>query len=106
VCALAQDFSQEQDIVERNLLQRASRTREELLPGAPFLRRQLQQSSVAMLKQFAPWKTGFFPYVVSCGEIAFREILLLRPIPDKAHTNGRQFLKVLYKNYLKIQKQT
>jgi hypothetical protein len=31
VCTLAQDFLQEQDFPERNLLQRASRTLEELL---------------------------------------------------------------------------
>jgi hypothetical protein len=45
VCALDQDFSQEQDFLERYLLQRASRTQEELLSGAPFPRRLLQQSS-------------------------------------------------------------
>jgi hypothetical protein len=43
VCALAQDFLQEQDFLERNLLQRASRTPEELLSGVNFPRRLLKQ---------------------------------------------------------------
>jgi hypothetical protein len=34
VCTLARDFLQEQDFPGRNLLQRASRTLEELLSGA------------------------------------------------------------------------
>jgi hypothetical protein len=43
--ALSPDFSQEQDFPERNLLQCASRTLEELLSGAPFPRRLLQRIS-------------------------------------------------------------
>jgi hypothetical protein len=35
-CSVALDFSQEQDFPENNLLQRGSRTPEDLLPGAPF----------------------------------------------------------------------
>jgi hypothetical protein len=45
MCTLAQDFLQEQDFLERNLLQRASRTPEELLSGVPFSGRLLQRRS-------------------------------------------------------------
>jgi hypothetical protein len=45
VCALAQNSSQEQDLLERNFLQRASRTAEEVLSGALFPRCLLQRSS-------------------------------------------------------------
>jgi hypothetical protein len=41
--ALARDFLQEQDFPGRNLLQRASRTLEELLSGVNFPRRLLQR---------------------------------------------------------------
>jgi hypothetical protein len=43
VWALAQDILQEQDFPERYLLQRASKTPEELLSGAPFRRRLLKK---------------------------------------------------------------
>jgi hypothetical protein len=73
-CALDLDFSQEQDFSGRNLLQRGSRTPEELLSRAPFSQRKsgavsaefgvwrglLQQSSTTTLEQFTLWKTGFF----------------------------------------------
>jgi hypothetical protein len=38
VCAIAKDFSQEQDFPERNFLQHGPRTPEELFSRAQFLR--------------------------------------------------------------------
>jgi hypothetical protein len=71
MCALARDFLQEQDFLERNLLQRASRTPEELLSGANFPRRLLQRvcsperSVLAYFKRHAGaicyLKNRFFP---------------------------------------------
>jgi hypothetical protein len=43
-CALTLDFSQEQDFPGSSLLQRSSRTPEELLSGSSFLRRRLQRT--------------------------------------------------------------
>jgi hypothetical protein len=43
-----------------------------------------------------------FPHVVSTGEIALREILLLEESWAKAHTDWHHFL--LYENDLKIKK--
>jgi hypothetical protein len=43
MCALAWDFLQEQDFPGRNLLQRASRTLEELLSRVNFPQRLLQR---------------------------------------------------------------
>jgi hypothetical protein len=88
VCALARDFLQEQDFPERNLLQRASRTPEELLSGANFPLRLLQRgsqsgeecSSVLLAPRWSR-KEPVFPHVVSSDEIAPREILLLVEIP-------------------------
>jgi hypothetical protein len=45
VCALARDFLQEQVFPGRNLLQRASRTPEELLSGVHFPRRRSPERS-------------------------------------------------------------
>jgi hypothetical protein len=88
MCALAWDFLQEQDFPERNLLQRASRTLEELLSGANFPRRLLQGGSQSGEKcsgvLLAPrWSRlePVFPHVVSSDEIAPGEILLLEEIP-------------------------
>jgi hypothetical protein len=44
MCALALNFLQKQDFLERNLLQLASKALEELLSGAPFPWRLLQRS--------------------------------------------------------------
>jgi hypothetical protein len=88
VCALARDFLQEQGFPERNLLQRASRTPEELLSGANFPRRLLQRGSQSgeecsgvLLAPRWSREEPVFPHVVSSDEIAPREILLLEEIP-------------------------
>jgi hypothetical protein len=113
VCALARDFLQEQDFPGRNLLQRASRTPEELLSGANFLRRLLQR--VRSPERSAPaygtvllapcWSNllrvkPFLPNVVSSHEIALREILLLEESWAKAHTDWRHFKKFFMKTIL------
>jgi hypothetical protein len=68
MCALAQDFSQEQGFLERNLLQCASRTLEELLSRAPLQRRLLKRSlesgeecSSVVLEPICYDKTRFSP---------------------------------------------
>jgi hypothetical protein len=49
---------------------------------AEFGARRGLRSSETILEQFAPWKTVFFPRVVSCDEIALWKILLLGEIQD------------------------
>jgi hypothetical protein len=87
VCALARDFLQEQDFPGSNLLQRASRTPEELLSVVHFLRRLLRRGSQSGEEYsgvlLAPrWsrEEPVFLHMVSSDEIAPREILLLEEI--------------------------
>jgi hypothetical protein len=76
VCALARDFLQEQDFPERNLLQRASRTPEELQRGS----QSGEDCSGVLLAPRWSRAEPVFPHVVSSDEIAPREILLLEEI--------------------------
>jgi hypothetical protein len=83
------------------VLQRASRTPEELLSGANFPWRLLQRvrsperSATAYLKGHAgaicSARKRFFLHVVSSDEIAPREILLLDESWAKEHTDWRNF---------------
>jgi hypothetical protein len=93
LCAIARDFFKEQDFPGRNLLQRASRTPEELLSGANFPRRLLQQvhSPERSAPAICSTKNRFFPHVVSSDEIAPWEILLLEESWGKAHMDWRHF---------------
>jgi hypothetical protein len=75
--------------------------------------RLLQWSSRTTLEEFDlhHGKPGFFPHVVSCDEIAFWKVLLLREIQGKSAPAEwslvrRQFKKVLYENYRKIKNKT
>jgi hypothetical protein len=89
-----------QDFPERNLLQRASRTSEEVLPRVPFLRRLFQWSSESredywnQAGAIFSMKNWFFPNTVNCDEIAPQKILLLEKSWAKAHMDGHCFLKV------------
>jgi hypothetical protein len=101
-------FLQEQDFPGRNLLQRASRTPEELLSWANFPRRMLQRvrsPERSHAGAICSAKNRFFPHVVRSDEIDPRETLLLEECWAKAHTDWWHFKKVFfYENELKIKK--
>jgi hypothetical protein len=89
MCALAQDFCQEQDFPESNLFQRVSRTLEKLLSAE-----SREKYSGGVLEP--RWSNllrekPFFSHVVSCDELALREILLLEQSWVKAHMDWRHF---------------